>query len=48
MDIWYMLLQAAVDGDREACREYSLKIGYITGEESPVCHGILTFFSSLA
>ena len=44
MDKWYMLLQAAVDGDREACRDHSLNMGYITGQEGPVCHGIITFF----
>ncbi|KAF8331997.1 ABC1 family-domain-containing protein [Cantharellus anzutake] len=35
MDSWYMLLQAAIDGDREGCKDHSLKIGYLTGEESP-------------
>ena len=36
MDDWYLLLSAAVRGDREACKKYSLKLGYLTGEESPV------------
>lgn len=36
MDDWYMLLNAAITGDRKACEAYSLKLGYITGQESPV------------
>ncbi|KAF8607399.1 ABC1-domain-containing protein [Ceratobasidium sp. AG-I] len=34
MDNWYMLLSAAVAEDREACVEYSLKLGYLTGKEN--------------
>jgi aarF domain-containing kinase len=37
MDDWYRLLQAGVDGDKEKCKEYSLKLRYLTGEESQVC-----------
>jgi hypothetical protein len=36
MDDWYLLLSAAIRGDRQACETYSLKLGYLTGEESPV------------
>lgn len=36
MDNWYMLLSAAVREDREACIEYSLKLGYLTGKENEV------------
>ncbi|KAG9111453.1 hypothetical protein FRC07_008047 [Ceratobasidium sp. 392] len=36
MDNWYMLLSAAVREDREACVEYSLKLGYLTGQENEV------------
>ncbi|KAK0550747.1 hypothetical protein OC845_002522 [Tilletia horrida] len=34
IDKWYHLLSAAVRGDRDACLEWSHKIGYLTGEES--------------
>ncbi|CAE7182653.1 unnamed protein product [Rhizoctonia solani] len=34
MDDWFELLSAAVREDRDACVEYSLKLGYLTGEES--------------
>lgn len=34
--MWLSLLQSAVVGDREACIEWSLKLGYITGEENQV------------
>ncbi|KAG8711040.1 hypothetical protein FRC08_016403 [Ceratobasidium sp. 394] len=34
MDLWYMLLNAAGRDDREACIEYSLKLGYLTGQEN--------------
>lgn len=34
MDNWLHLLQAAAAEDREACIEWSLKLGYLTGEES--------------
>ncbi|CCO33655.1 putative serine/threonine-protein kinase COQ8,mitochondrial [Rhizoctonia solani AG-1 IB] len=33
MDDWFELLSAAVREDREACVEYSLKLGYLTGGE---------------
>ena len=36
MDNWLRLLQAAAAEDREACIEWSLKLGYLTGEESQV------------
>lgn len=36
MDDWYMLLSAAVREDKEACVEYSRRLGYLTGEESQV------------
>ncbi|KDN47944.1 ABC1-domain-containing protein [Tilletiaria anomala UBC 951] len=34
MDHWVRLLWAAVEGDREECRKWSLAVGYLTGEES--------------
>ncbi|PPQ93501.1 hypothetical protein CVT25_005242 [Psilocybe cyanescens] len=34
MDSWLALLQAAAVGDREACIEWSLKVGYLTGQEN--------------
>ncbi|CAE6493564.1 unnamed protein product [Rhizoctonia solani] len=34
MDDWFELLSAAVREDRNACVEYSLKLGYLTGAES--------------
>jgi predicted unusual protein kinase regulating ubiquinone biosynthesis (AarF/ABC1/UbiB family) len=37
MDSWLRLLQAGAAGDREACIEWSLKLGYLTGEENEVC-----------
>ena len=36
MDDWLRLIQAGVDIDRESCARYSLKLGYLTGEESKV------------
>ena len=39
MDDWLRLLQAGAAGDREACAEMSLKLGYLTGEENDVCLG---------
>ena len=36
MDKWLSLLQSAASGDREACIEWSLKLGYLTGEENQV------------
>lgn len=35
-DKWLRLLQAAVLEDREKCVEWSLKLGYLTGEESQI------------
>jgi aarF domain-containing kinase len=37
MDDWLRLLRAATSGDFEACRDASLKLGYLTGEENDVC-----------
>ncbi|CAE6541219.1 unnamed protein product [Rhizoctonia solani] len=34
MDDWFELLSAAVREDRDACVEYSLKLGYLMGAES--------------
>jgi aarF domain-containing kinase len=36
IDMWLHLLQAAATDDRGACIEWSLRLGYITGEESEV------------
>jgi len=36
MDNWLRLLQAAAAGDREACVKWSVKLGYLTGEENEV------------
>ncbi|KAF4611782.1 hypothetical protein D9613_004008 [Agrocybe pediades] len=36
MDGWFALLKAAAEGDREACKEWSLKVGYLTGEEDEI------------
>jgi aarF domain-containing kinase len=36
IDKWYRLLKSVIDNDREAMREYSLKVGYLTGEENEV------------
>jgi len=36
MDKWLHLLQAAANDDRDACIEWSLKLGYLTGEENEV------------
>jgi len=33
---WFQLLQAAVSDDRDACLAWSLKLGYLTGEENEV------------
>ena len=37
MDRWLRLLQAAASGDRDACKDWSLELGYLTGEENEVC-----------
>ncbi|CAG7848324.1 Protein ABC1 homolog, mitochondrial Flags: Precursor [Serendipita indica DSM 11827] len=34
MDDWLRLLQAGVDGNKELCARYSLRLGYLTGQES--------------
>jgi len=34
MDNWFSLLQAAASGDRQACIDWSLKLGYLTGGEN--------------
>ncbi|KAF8153928.1 ABC1-domain-containing protein [Crassisporium funariophilum] len=36
MDSWLSLLQAAASGDRDACVDWSLKLGYLTGEETKI------------
>ncbi|KAG5650397.1 hypothetical protein H0H81_012387 [Sphagnurus paluster] len=36
MDSWLRLLQAAASEDRDACIEWSLKLGYLTGKENQV------------
>ena len=36
MDSWLRLLQAAASDDRDACIEWSLKLGYLTGQENKV------------
>ena len=36
MDSWLHLLQAGADGNREACVEWSRKLGYLTGDENEV------------
>ncbi|TFY70715.1 hypothetical protein EVG20_g2292 [Dentipellis fragilis] len=36
IDSWLRLLQAAADRDREGCRIWSLKLGYLTGQENEV------------
>lgn len=48
MDDWLKLLQAAAEEDIEGCREWSLKLGYLTGEESEVRFAIPLFFFLLA
>lgn len=36
IDNWLHLLQAASSEDRQACIDWSLKLGYLTGEENEV------------
>ncbi|KAF9468373.1 ABC1-domain-containing protein [Collybia nuda] len=36
MDSWLRLLQAAASEDRDACIEWSLKLGYLTGSENQI------------
>lgn len=47
MDDWLRLLQAAAEEDIEGCREWSLKLGYLTGEESEVSFPVPFLFFSL-
>ncbi|KAF8438520.1 ABC1 family-domain-containing protein [Boletus edulis BED1] len=37
MDNWLHLLQAVAREDRKACTGWSLRLGYLTGEENEVC-----------
>lgn len=41
MDNWLHLLQAAASDDRQACIDWSLKVGYLTGEENEVSYHLL-------
>lgn len=36
IDNWFRLLQAAVEEDYDRVKEWSLKLGYLTGEENDV------------
>ena len=36
IDLWLRLLSAAAADDRDGCIEWSLKLGYLTGEENEV------------
>ena len=36
MDDWFRLLRAAIENDKVAMKESSLKLGYLTGEENEV------------
>lgn len=36
IDNWLRLLQAAASDNRQACVEWSLKVGYLTGQENEV------------
>jgi len=38
MDDWFRLLRAAIENDKVAMKESSLKLGYLTGEENEVSH----------
>lgn len=40
IDHWLHLLQAAAADDRQACIDWSLKVGYLTGEENEVSTSI--------
>lgn len=42
MDDWLHLLQAAAADDRDACAEWSFKLGYLTGDENEVCVSFAT------
>ena len=43
MDNWLRLLLAAAQQDREGCLRWSLKLGYLTGEEVDVGRCIYDF-----
>jgi hypothetical protein len=43
MDNWLRLLKAAASEDRHACLEWSLKLGYLTGNEKDVCSAFFLF-----
>lgn len=52
MDKWMQLLRAAVAEDRASCIDWSLRIGYLTGEENEVsllahCYNTFSTFSYL-
>ncbi|KAI0920278.1 hypothetical protein AcV5_010063 [Taiwanofungus camphoratus] len=36
IDNWLRVLQAAISGERDACIDWSLKLGYLTGEENEI------------
>lgn len=36
MDNWLRLLEAGIAADKEGCIKYSLRLGYLTGEENQV------------
>ena len=42
MDDWLHLLRAAASDDRDACANWSLKIGYLTGKENEVRANFIT------
>lgn len=41
MDSWLRLLQAAASEDRDGCFEWSMKLGYLTGQENQVIYDAL-------
>jgi aarF domain-containing kinase len=45
MDMWLSLLRSAAAGDREACIEWSLKLGYLTGGENQVSRRLRHLFT---
>ena len=42
MDNWLRLLLAAAQQDRDGCLRWSLKLGYLTGEEDDVSISLST------
>jgi aarF domain-containing kinase len=48
MDNWLRLLLAAAQQDKEGCLRWSLKLGYLTGEEDDVSRFIYDFLSPSA